>query len=493
MRILFVYPEYPDTFWGFKHALKFIRKKAANPPLALLTVAAMIPKTWEKKLVDMNVTTLCDKDLAWADYVFITAMSVQRESAGGIISRCKKLGVKIVAGGPLFTTEYEAFDTIDHLVLNEAEVTLPLFLKDLENGNAKRIYTSNKWADLKDTPMPLWELINMKRYATMNIQYSRGCPYNCEFCDITLLYGRAPRTKTKDQVIQELEGIYRRGWRGDVFFVDDNFIGHKKRLKMEILPAIIHWMKRKKRPFSFYTQTSIELADDEELLQLMGNAGFDTVFVGIETPDENSLMECSKYHNKNRDLIASVKKIQQCGMQVQAGFIVGFDNDPLSIFERQIKFIQKSGIVTAMVGLLNVLRGTKLYNRLKKENRLLNNISGNNTDCSVNFVPKMDRNVLVDGYKSIIKTIYTPRYYYKRIKTFFQEYRPLPKKMFRLRPMHITALVKSIIFLGIFGKERIYYWMLFLRTIFRQPRSLPQSITFAIYGFHFRKVFAKLM
>ena len=489
MKILLVYPKYPDTFWSFKYALKFISKKAVNPPLGLLTVAAMLSEDWEKKLVDMNVTTLNDKDLKWADFVFISAISIQKESAKDIITRCKKVGVKIVAGGPLFTTEYEEFEGVDHFVLNEAEITLPLFLKDLRDGGAKYIYTSNQWADLKTTPIPLWDIVNMKKYASMNIQYSRGCPFDCEFCDVTLLYGHVPRTKDKDQVVAELESLRSRGWRDGVFFVDDNFIGNKRKLKREILPAIAKWMAQKGHPFSFITQTSIDLSDDEELMRLMVKAGFDTVFVGIETPNKESLTECNKFQNKNRDLISCVKKIQRFGLQVQGGFILGFDNDPPSIFQRQITFIQKSGIVTAMVGLLNAPPGTRLYHRLKNENRLLEGASGDNTDCSINFIPKMDYQTLIDGYKKILSTIYSPRCYYERVRKFLKEYKPLQKSVFQFHFSYFGTFFKSTLLLGIIGKERFHYWKLILWSLFRCPQLLPLVLTLAIYGFNFRKIF----
>ncbi|MDI6814690.1 MAG: B12-binding domain-containing radical SAM protein, partial [Dehalococcoidales bacterium] len=414
MKILLVYPQYPDTFWSFKHALKIISKKAAYPPLGLLTVAAMLPDEWEKKLVDMNVTTLTDEDLEWADYVFISAMVVQRDSVKEIIKRCQKFRAKIVAGGPLFTTEYEEFDGVDHFVLDEAEITLPPFLEDLDKGCAQHIYTSTERPDIRKTPIPMWSLINIKKYSAMSIQYSRGCPYDCEFCDITVLNGHRPRTKDKDQLLAELDSLYNQGWRGGLLFVDDNFIGNKRKLKTEILPAIIEWAEERKYPFSLYTQTSINLADDEELMQLMVKAGFKTVFIGIETPNEESLSECNKFMNKNRDLVASVKKIQNHGFQVMGGFIVGFDNDPLSIFKSQISFIQRSGIVTAMVGLLQAPRGTRLYHRLKRENRLLGDISGDNMDFSINFIPKMNYKTLIDGYKKVINTIYSPKQYYER-------------------------------------------------------------------------------
>lgn len=453
----------------------------------------MLPKSWEKKLVDMNVSALQDKDLQWADHVFLSSMTIQKDSAREVITRCRKLGAKVVAGGPLFTACSEEFMDVDHLVLNEAEITLPLFLEDLQNGSAKHVYTSDQWADITKTPLPLWDLVNLRKYASVNIQYSRGCPFNCEFCDITLLCGRRPRTKDREQIITELESLYQRGWRGGVFFVDDNFIGNKRKLKTEILPAIIDWMEKRDYPFAFITQTSIELSDNEELMQLMATAGFDVVFVGIETPDENSLAECSKFQNKNRDLLASVRKIQQFGLQVQGGFIVGFDSDPLTIFETQIRFIQNSGIVTAMVGLLNAPPRTRLYQRLKNEKRLLKAATGNNTDFSINFIPKMNYDALINGYKSILKTVYSPKHYYERVMTFLREYVPQQKTRFRFDSRTICTLGRSIIVLGIIGKERFHYWKLFFWTLFSRPRLFPLAITLSIYGFHFRKVFQKYL
>ncbi len=491
MKILLVYPQYPDTFWSFKHALKFISKKAASPPLGLLTVAAMLPGEWEKKLVDMNVTGLTDGDIKWADYVFISAMVVQQNSVKEVITRCKKLNTRIVAGGPLFNTGYKEFDDVDHFVLGEAEVTLAPFLKDLEEGCARHIYTSNQRPDISKTPIPQWSLINMKHYFRMNVQYSRGCPFNCEFCDIIILNGHKPRTKAKEQMLAELEALYHRGWRGSVFIVDDNFIGNKKKLKLEILPAIIEWMKGKKHPFALSTEASINLADDEELMKLMVGAGFNAVFVGIETPNEESLVECAKLQNLNRDLLASVKKIQNYGLQISGGFIVGFDSDPLSIFKDQISFIQKSGIVTAMVGLLNAPPGTRLYQRLKKENRLLNDSSGDNTDCSINFIPKMDYETLISGYKQIIATIYSPKQFYERVKIFLNEYKPRGQMASRLQFQHIRAFVKSIWFLGIREKGRRYYWKSFFSTLLKQPRKFPLSIGLSVSGYHFRKVVEK--
>ncbi len=491
MNILLVYPEYPDTFWSFSYALKFTSKKAAYPPLGLLTVAAMLPPEWEKRLVDMNVRKLGDKDLLWADYVFLGAMSVQKESVRTVLARCRELGVRVVAGGPLFTNDCEDFPDVDHLVLNEAEITLPSFLNDLREGRPKRIYTSDEKADVTKTPIPMWELINMRHYSSMNIQYSRGCPFNCEFCNITSLYGRVPRTKDSGQVLAELEKMYSLGWREGVFFVDDNFIGNRKKLKDDILPSLIQWMENRGRPFYFSTEASINLADDEELMRMMTQAEFLTVFVGIETPHEESLLECAKVQNRNRDLIANVKKMQAFGLEVQAGFIVGFDQDPASIFEKMIAFIQESGIVTAMVGLLNAPRGTKLYKRLVTENRLLTTATGDNTDLSMNFVPKMSYEKLIKGYRRIIETIYSPKHYYVRVKRFMKDYRPKQKKVVQMRYSYWKAGLKSVFILGVLGKERCYYWRLVLWSLFRRPKLLPLAVTFSIYGFHFRKIFER--
>jgi radical SAM superfamily enzyme YgiQ (UPF0313 family) len=486
MNILLVYPEFPDTFWSFKHALKFIHKKASLPPLGLLTVAGMLPEQWPKRLIDVNVRGLKQEDLAWADCVFISGMVVQRDSAHQIIARCKEQGLKVVAGGPLFTSEYEDFKDVDHFVLNEAELTLPPFLADLETGCAKRVYKTSEFCDLRKTPAPMWELLDLKRYASMGIQFSRGCPFNCEFCNVTALFGHRARIKTAEQIIAELDGLYNLGWRKHVFFVDDNFVGNKRYLRSQLLPALIEWRKDKKG-LSFSTESSVNLADDETLMQMMVEAGFDAVFVGIETPDEESLAECNKKQNKNRDLVEDVKRMQRAGLEVQGGFIVGFDSDTASIFQRQIDFIQQSGIVTAMVGLLQALPGTRLYERLKREGRLLGHVSGDNVDGTTNIIPNMDPDALYEGYKNIMRHIYSPQHYYQRVRTLLREYKA-PKAGIPMDIQRFLALFRSNIRLGILGRERFHYWGLLLWTLFRRPELFSMAITLAIYGHHFRKV-----
>ena len=486
MKILLIYPEYPATFWSFKYALKFIHKKAALPPLGLLTIGAMLPEKWPKKLVDLNVRKLKDKDLTWADCAFISGMVLQRASAHEIIARCKAANLKVVAGGPLFTTEYDQFEDVDHFVLNEAELTLPPFLADLENGCPQRIYETREFCDIHETPVPLWELIDFKHYATMGIQFSRGCPFNCDFCNITALFGHKSRVKTAVQIIAELDGLYNLGWRGPGFFVDDNFIGNKGYLKNHLLPALIKWQKyRKGLPFN--TEASVNLADDPVLMEMMVKAGFDTVFIGIETPNEESLGECNKQQNQNRDLIESVKLMQRAGLQVQGGFIVGFDSDTPSIFQRQIDFIQESGIVTAMVGLLNAPPGTRLHERMRVEGRLIDVMSGDNVDGTTNFMPRMGLDVLRTGHGNLMRHIYAPEHYYKRAMTFLREYRK-PKVRTPMDFQRLLAILRSSIRLGIFGEERFQYWKILSWTLFCRPQSFALAVSLAIYGHHFRKI-----
>lgn len=486
MNILLVYPKFPDTFWSFKHALKFVHKKSSSPPLGLLTVAAMLPATWEKRLVDMNVQSLKESDLAWADMVMVSAMTVQRESTLELISRAHAAHKVIVAGGPLFTAEPEAFSEVDHLILNEAEITLPLFLSDLGRGTPQRVYQTDAYADITTTPIPLWELVDLRHYDSLSLQFTRGCPFNCDFCNVTALLGHRMRLKTTRQLIAELDKIYSLGWRRGIFIVDDNFIGNKRILKQEVLPAMIEWRKGKKAG-RFTTEASINLSDDDQLIELMVKAGFTQVFVGIETPDDGALAECSKSQNRNRDLVSSVKKLQRMGLQVMGGFIVGFDSDDESIFERMIDFIQQSGIVTAMVGLLQAPIGTQLYQRMLGEGRIRKVYSGDNVDGETNIVPKMDLEHLKIGYRKILDSIYSAKGFYERVRTFLKDYK-LADHAVTLQWEEIAAFITSMFEIGIKSKERRHYWRLFFWTLFRCPKKFPLAITFTIYGYHFRKV-----
>ena len=489
MKVLLIYPQCPDSFWSFKHALKFISKKAAVPPLGLITISAMLPSTWQKRLVDMNIEILRTSDIQWADYVFISAMYIQQKSVNEVIDECKKFNKKIVAGGPLFTQEYNNYPKIDHLILNEAEITLPLFLNDLSAGQPKRLYKTSAFADISTTPVPDYRLLTKGMYAYMNIQVSRGCPFSCDFCEITSLLGHKVRMKNTSQVIDELEELYNLNWRGPVSIVDDNFIGNKKEIKKNLLPAMRKWMQIHRYPFEFTTQASINLADDDELISMMIETGINATFIGIESPDEVSLQDCNKIQNKNRDMLQSIEKMQKAGLQVSAGFIVGFDSDSPSIFQRQIDFIQRSGIVSAMVGLLNAPKNTRLYQRLKAEKRLTTEATGNNTDASINFIPKMDYKELLEGYRKIIQNIYAIKPYYKRLRLHLINYNRLYNRKVKINIQLIIALFKSFFIIGFINKGRFEYWKLILWTLFNRPKLFVEAITYAICGYHFRTIY----
>jgi len=417
-------------------------------------------------------------------------MHIQRESVTKIIDLCLKHEVKIIAGGPLFTQEYENYPQIDHFILNEAEITMPLFLNDLNTKKCpEKVYKTEEHADITLSPLPDFHLLSIKDYVTMNIQFSRGCPFSCDFCEITSLLGHKVRMKNTSQIIDELEIIYNLNWRGPILIVDDNFIGNKNQVRNYLLPAMKIWMQAHKYPFTFNIQSSINLADDAELMMLMAETGFTSTFVGIETPDEKSLQECNKGQNKNRDLLHSVRKIQKAGLQVSGGFIVGFDTDTPSVFQKQIDFIQQSGIVSAMVGLLNAPKNTTLYNRLKAENRLTSESSGNNTDSSMNFIPIMNHQVLIDGYKNIIQNIYSAKPYYKRIRQFLLNYNKLHAGHQTRDFSFIYGFLKSVFVIGIVNKGRSEYWKLLIWTLFRRPGLMTDALTFAVYGYHFRTVY----
>jgi radical SAM superfamily enzyme YgiQ (UPF0313 family) len=490
LNILLIYPQCPDSFWSFKHALKFISKKAAVPPLGLITVSAMLPSGWKKRLVDMNIKALSREDLLWADYVFISAMYIQRASVDRVIAECKKLNKKIVAGGPLFTQDYRDYPQVDHFVLNEAEITIVPFIKDIEQGlKPKNVYKTDDFADITHSPAPDYHLLSIDEYASMNLQVSRGCPYSCEFCEITSLLGHKVRMKKSSQVLQELEVLYNLGWRGAISIVDDNFIGNRKAIKNDLLPAIFKWTQAHGFPFKFSTQSSINLADDPQLLSMMTGAGFNSTFIGIETPEELSLKACNKVQNKNRDMIRSVRTIQKAGMQVSGGFIVGFDSDSPTVFQRQIDFIQQSGIVSAMVGLLNAPKNTRLYEKLKSEKRLSAEATGNNTDQSMNFIPKMNISELMEGYESIIQNIYNIRSYYKRLRLLLINYKRIPGYRSKISPGLLLAFLKSAFTIGVVNKGRRAYWKLIFWTLFRRPGSIVEAITYTAYGYHFRTIY----
>jgi len=490
MNILLVYPKFLPTFWSWKYLLKFVAKKSAFPPLGLLTVAAMLPKEWYKKLVDLNVRELTDADIQWADYVFVGAMKTQSDSAKEVIFRCVILGKPVVLGGPILQTGYEEFEQVSHLLIGEAENTLPVFLADMENGSAERIYEAKKFPDICTSPIPLWELIDPKNYASGLIQWSRGCPYECEFCDIDSLNGRVPRVKSIGQFLAELDVMYQAGFRGAMLIADDNFVGNMAKTRI-MLPELAKWQRKRRYPFNFTIEAPITIADKPKLMGAMVATNVGKVFLGIETPNKASLVECKKRQNLNRDLVASVNRIQEAGLTPMSGFIEGFDNDPSATFaDDMIDFIQRSGIVIAMVGVLQAPLGTKLYARLQKEGRLLKQASGNNTDCHPNFIPAMPVETLVAGYKKTIGTIYSPKEYYKRICVFLEKYNPSKRVKTRIDKESRMAFLRSVWHIGILSnwETKWYYWRTIFTVLTKHHSAFAEAVAMQIYGAHFQKI-----
>lgn len=487
---LLIYPEHPPTYWGMKTALEIIGKKAAFPPLGLLTIAAMFPPEYNLRLVDLNVTVLRDEDLDWADIAFTSTMIVQRVSLQLVIEQCNRAGVPVVAGGPHPTTFHGEIEGVSHFVLDEVEETFPQFLQDLAQGTTKAMYREPRKPDITRTPIPRFDLIDMKDYHTIGLQFSRGCPFDCEFCDITKLYGRVARTKTPAQMVEEFELLYQLGWRGQVFLVDDNFIGNK-RDAMKLLPVLGEWQRDHGYPFSLSTEASVNLARLDALMDAMVEAGFDTVFLGIETPNPKALIKTKKPQNiSKRDdnyLFKSVRKIQQKGMQVQGGFILGLDGDDESVFDAQIEFIQETGIPVAAIYLLTALKGTDMYHRLKAENRLLE-VSIGTSSMTLNFMPEMDPDVLIEGYQRVTTTLYDPTLenYFQRCLTFIEHLKPVPHLS---KPRTKTAIYADIMGLRrLLSEEQVPTYLRFIAEISKHyPRMLPKAIDLAAQGYHFEK------
>jgi radical SAM superfamily enzyme YgiQ (UPF0313 family) len=493
-RVLLVSPCIPTTYWSYKYALPFVRKKALLPPLGLATVAGMLPQDYELRLVDMNVEALRRDDIEWADMVFLSAMIVQQKSFAQVVAMCRQCGTPVVAGGPYPTSSYEKIEGVDHFVLDEAECTLPEFLRDLEEGQARRVYRAQGKPDLSLTPLPRFDLIDIGLYESMPVQFSRGCPFDCEFCDIIELFGRNPRTKEPRQFMREVEHVYNTGFRGSLFIVDDNFVGNKHRVK-ELLPHLAAWQKAHGYPFTVSTEASITLAQDEELLDMMVAAGFTMVFIGIETPDAKTLAMTHKTQNLREDVLSAVARIQKKGIEVSGGFIVGFDGETEDIFERQKQFIQKAGIPTAMVGLLIALPHTQLYRRLKKEGRLLAETHGNNThDFELNFIPQMPGHKLLQGYKWLLNQVYAPRNYFERGLTLIRRFargkaERIPRSV-RLRD--ILALFRSLFRQG-FSFYGYHYLRYLIKVLATDAALLPHAVTVAVRGHHFIRITREIM
>jgi len=486
-KILMVYPENPLTYWSFKYSLKFINKKASMPPLGLLTVAALLPSSYDIKLVDMNVQSLSEEDILWADIVFISAMIVQKESFNEVVMRCNQAGVPVAAGGPYPSSSHASISGVDYFILGEGEVTIPRFIRDYEAGNPGHIYIADEKPDLSESPIPRYDLINVNNYASMAIQYSRGCPFSCEFCDIIEMFGRKPRVKPADQFIAEMDALYKTGYIGSVFIVDDNFIGNIASVRL-LLKEIASWQKKNSYPFTFYTESSINLAAEDEILDLMVQCGFKMVFLGIETPDVGTLSAINKLQNVRVNVYECIKAIQSKGIEVTSGFIVGFDTDTDDIFDRQIDFIQRAGIPMAMIGILTALPGTKLYRRLESEGRLLNESSGNNTNkLELNFTPVMESSKLVAGYRRVLSEIYTPKKYFERTLNLISRIPPDAYKVNRPEKGDLSAFFKSFI-VQTFSRYGFRYLSFLFHAALLNPKNITLAVNIAVKGHHFFKI-----
>jgi radical SAM superfamily enzyme YgiQ (UPF0313 family) len=449
-KVLMIYPKIPKTFWNFDYLVPFSGHKAMFPPLGLLTVGALMPENYELKLIDMNAYPLSMNDIKEADIVFISAMAIQQDSFDEVVNLCYECKKPIVAGGAIVWSGFDlglilTEKKIDHFIFGEAEINLLPFLEDYEKGTPKRLYRSEEKADLTTSPTPRYDLINLDDYLIAPIQFSRGCPFNCEFCDIIEMNGQNVRTKSPEQVINELNAIHNIGYEGIIFFVDDNFIGNIPKTKA-MLKELCGWQRANNYPYNFLTQASINIAQDNELLDLISTADFVVLFVGIESPDPNTLSSIHKVQNVRNDMIESVHKIQSKGIMVMGGFIIGFDNDPEDIFDMQINFLQEAGIPIAMVGLLVAMPNTQLYRRLQKENRLIGNgwHTGNNVEVCLNFIPRRDEEELVAGYKRVISEIYKPKNWYRRVIKLLEH---MPKEIPKGKPknfIRITGILSTL-------------------------------------------------
>ncbi len=490
MKALLVYPKHPSlAYWSFAGSLPYIERRAALPPLGLVTVAAMLPEHWQVRLIDMNIEPLLDADLQWADLVMTSTMIVQAPSHDEVIERCKVLGVPVVAGGPYPSASSHRLPDVDHLFLGEAEGSLAAFVEDFENGRAGRVYRAEGAPDVNDSPIPRFDLLDLEAYASMAVQHSRGCPFACEFCDIWKLYGRKSRTKSPERMTAELDALREAGWSGPVFFVDDNFIGNR-RLAKGSLEAIQRWQQERGFPFTFYTEASVNLGSDDELMAAMRDAGFNFVFLGIETPSVESLIGANKPVNAKLDLLGVVRRIQEHGLEVSSGFIVGFDEDTDDIFDRQIQFIQEAGIPMAMVGLLTALEGTDLYDRLEREGRLRGQSHGNNTHgFEINFETRMPEDRLVAGYKRVMNTIYDPtlRNYFERCRRLLRRLGPNASYTRKPAPNEVRALFRSLKTIATrrYGRQyaRFLAWCLLHRA-----SHFPEAVRLGIEGFHLEMI-----
>lgn len=489
-RILLVYPEFEVTYWGMQYFLPLIDKKALMPPLGLITLAGLTPAGYEFKLVDLNCETLTEDAIHWADMVCFSAMLIQKKALFKTAKRCRDAGKRVIFGGPYPTAcPNECLPHCDVLIRNEGEITWLEFLSDLENTGAyQKIYSSDIKPDIQHTAIPRFDLLNIDHYSIIPLQFSRGCPFLCEFCDIITLFGRKPRTKSAEQIIKELEAVYATGHRGGIFIVDDNFIGHKKAAK-ELLAQMIEWNTEKDNPFLYGTDTSIDLAEDPELMSLLAKANFEWIFIGLETPNEQSLKMARKSQNLRHPLLESIRTIQSYGLCIYGGFVIGFDDDDENIFDRQIEFISQAATPFAMVNPLDALPGTALHARILKEGRLLQD-HGDFRPGHSNIKPLMPQKTFLEGYRKILAESYAPKAFFDRVDQAIQR---LPNPLSLQRPQRKLAFKLKLLFKTLFEFRKLpkQYAVecikLALKTYQSRPDQLIMVIQYAMIGIHYHR------
>jgi radical SAM superfamily enzyme YgiQ (UPF0313 family) len=487
MKVLLIYPLFPKSFWSFEKTLALVDCKALMPPLGLITVAAILPQEWEFKLIDHNIEEINESDWDWAELVIISGMIVQKDDMLLQVAAAKQRNKLVAVGGPYATTSpQEVLDAkADFLVLDEGEITLPMFVEALEKGDRSGIFRSAEKPAVTETPIPRYDLLDLTAYDNMSVQFSRGCPFQCEFCDIIVLYGRKPRTKEPQQLLAELECIYNLGWRGAVFMVDDNFIGNKRNVKL-LLKELKVWMAAKEYPFGITTEASVDLAQDDELMQLMVECNFKKVFLGIETPDQDSLALTSKFQNTRDPLTESIDKITRAGMQVMAGFIIGFDGEKPHAGDRIVRFVEQTNIPLAMFSMLQALPSTALWNRLEKEGRLLNSSANINQTTLMNFIPTRDIEEIASEYVNAFWQLYDPAAYLNRIFDYYMKLGAV-KNAKSLRPSWKTIRALSLLLWkqGVIAQTRWLFWRNLIQVLIQKPRQLEIYMTLCAYLEHF--------
>ncbi len=489
MRVLLVYPIFPKTFWSYEKILALVNRKVLLPPLGLVTVAAILPQEWEFKLVDRNIRPATEAEWAWADVVILSAMIVQKQDLLEQIKEAKRRGKLVAVGGPYPTSVPHEVQSggVDFLILDEGEITLPMFVAAIERGDTKGTFRTTEKPDVTTTPIPRFDLLELDAYSMMSIQFSRGCPFQCEFCDIIVLYGRKPRTKAPAQLLAELDYLYELGWRRGVFMVDDNFIGNKRNVKLLLL-ELKGWMAEHKYPFHFDTEASIDLAQDSELMELMVESGFKAVFLGIETPDEESLQMTKKFQNTRNSLTEAVESIIKAGLRPMAGFIIGFDGEKTGAGDRIVQFAELAAIPSTTFAMLQALPNTALWHRLSKEGRLRENKDGNiNQTTLMNFIPTRPLEDIAREYIEAFCALYDPvRYLDRTYRCFLIMGSPSWTAPFKMPEWVILKAFVIIIWRqGIKRETRWKFWHHLFSIIKHNPRAFDLYLDTCAHIEHF--------